>query len=488
MPEVLEILQSALEHQQAERLEEAEALYREVLARDPENADALHLLGVLACQSRRHELALAWIARAIALNPSASFYHNNLGNVLQELGRFEEAILCYQEALRLEPDYAEACSNLGNALTRLRRYEEAVASALEALRLKPDYAAAYTNLGCTLQALGRVEEAVACHQEALRLQSDHVDAHMNLAAALLLLGDFERGWEEHEWRWKKKESPPRGFPQPLWDGSPLAGRKILLYAEQGLGDTIQYARYVALVRRKGASAVAVECQPRLAPLLETVRGVDLVIPAGSPLPDFDVHAPLLSLPRILRTTLETVPAEVPYLSAEPARVETWGHRMAEAHGLRVGLAWGGNPDYKNDRNRSIPLEALAPLAGVPNVDFFSLQRGPAAAQLRSPPEGFRITNLEEEASQVTDTVAAILNLDLVISVDTMVAHLAGALGRPLWILLPFAPDCRWLLHRNDSPWYPTARLYRQPRPDNWQAVIAEVKEALESRCRHSEKS
>jgi tetratricopeptide (TPR) repeat protein len=480
--EVAEALSLALEHQQAGRLEQAEALYREILAREPDNADALDLLGVLACQKGRRHQAAALIARAVTLNPAASFYHNNLGNVLQELGRFEDSVLCYQQALRLEPEYAEALSNLGNALTRLGRTEEALACLIEALRLKPDDPGLYSNLGATLQTMGRVDEAVACHQEALRLDPECVHAHTNLAAACLLAGDFRSGWREHEWRWKAPHSPARRFRQPQWDGAPLSGRSIFLYAEQGLGDTIQYARYAPIVRRRGASRVILECQARLVPLLQSLPDIDCLVPAGAPLPRFDVQAPLLSLPWILGTTLDTIPAQVPYLQAEAARVQSWGRRTAALGSLKAGLVWSGNPDHKDDRNRSIPLELFVPLAGVAGVEFFSLQKGPAAAQLSAAPALLRITNLEEESNQITDTAAIMMNLDWVITVDTMAAHLAGALGRPVWILLPFAPDCRWLLGRQDSPWYPSARLFRQHRPGDWRTVIEQVKEALETQC------
>ena len=606
-------LGAAVEHHQAGRFAEAEAMYREILAADASNPDALHLLGMLSSEMGRHETALGYIARAITLNPAPWYYHSNLGNVFQALGRYPEAILCYQEALRLDQENAQPYYNLGNALARsgahedaitayrealrrdpanaqahgnlgsalanLGRFQEAVACLQRALRLKPDdaefvnnlgtaregigrrseallcyrravelqadYAEAYANLGrllleerrpeearacleqaiqlkpqmpqphnnlgAVLEAQGRCEEAVACYRQALRLdpghapahnnlgnvlrsqgrpreaaacyekalesQPDYAEAHWNRALALLVTGDFEAGWQEYGWRLRLKGLAPRQFPQPLWDGAALGGRTILLHAEQGLGDTLQFIRYAPLVKQSGGR-VLLECQAPLAPLLETVRGVDQVIPAGSPLPDFDVQAPLLELPQIFGTALATIPAEVPYLAGDPKRVARWRRKIVRPGKRAIGLVWAGNPAHTNDRNRSLPLSCFAPLARLPGVRLFSLQKGPQAAELLAPPAGLRLRDLGQELADFAETAAAILNLDLVITADTAVAHLAGALARPVWTLLPFAPDWRWLLDRADSPWYPTMRLFRQPRPRDWAAAIEKVREAL----------
>jgi len=515
MPDTVESLERGLACHQAGRFEEAEAVYQAVLSEEPANAEALHLLGLLASHQGRQELAVERIREAIALNPLEPFYHNNLGNVLQALGRFSEAVVCYQDALRLAPDYVEAHSNLGPALDALGRHLEAVAACQEAVRLKPDYTEAYMNLGNALAKLGRheeaeaayrrairlrplypeahsnlgnavleqgrLEEAAQCYEQALRQEPGHPLAHWNRAWLRLLRGDFERGWEEYEWRWVTGNAAPRGFRQPVWDGSLLWGATILLHAEQGLGDTVQFVRYAPWVKEAGGRVV-VECLPRLAPLAKTVAGVDEVVEAGSELPPFDTHAGLLSLPRIFGTRLTSVPAKVPYFSVDPVRAGRWGARLANFDGLKVGLVWAGSPKHKNDHTRSIRLSAFARLAQVPGVRLFGLQRGPQAAELASAP--FPITNLEEEDTDILDTAAIMLHLNLVIAVDTMAAHLAGALARPTWTLLAHVPDFRWLLGREDSPWYPTMRLFRQPRPGDWPAVIERVTQELGNAARH----
>jgi hypothetical protein len=402
----------------------------------------------------------------------------NLAAVFEDQGRLEEAADGLQRLLRMKPDYVQALSNLGSVLKKLGRLTEARRCLEKALELKPDFSEAHNNLGAVLEQMGCWEGAASRYQTALRWQPDLVEAHMNLSMLWLLTGEFERGWKEHEWRWKKKGTAPRACGRPLWDGAPLEGRTILLQAEQGLGDTLQFIRYAAVVKQHGGRVVF-ECPARLAPLLRTVPGVDRLIDPGDPPPQCDVYAPLLSLPRILRTTLASIPCQVPYLAVDGGLVEAWRTRIGECAGRRkIGLVWGGNPSNKNDRNRSVPLRQFAPLAIAPRLALFSLQRGPQAAELRSAPPGLEIADLEESAGQVTDTAAAILCLDLVITVDTMAAHLAGALGRPVWLLLPFAPDYRWLLGREDSPWYPTMRLFRQPSPGDWLAVIRRVVEEL----------
>ncbi len=495
-----------------DRLEEAEACFREALRLQPDLAEAhLNLGNVHARQGHSNE-AVACFRQAARLKPDYAEAHNNLGNALREQGRLEEALGCLRRALDLKPDfaearlnlgavledqnrleeaaeclhqllrfkpnYAQALNNLGSVLKKLGRLKEGLDCLQRALRLKPDLAEAHNNVGAVLEQMGRWEETVACYQEALRWQPDFVEAHMNLSMAWLLLGDFERGWREYEWRWKKKGTPPRPCGRPLWDGSPLEGRTILLQAEQGLGDTVQFIRYAAVVKERGGRVVF-ECQPRLAPLFKSVRGVDRLICPSDLLPECDVYAPLLSLPLICRTSLDSIPCQVPYLEVDPGLVEVWHRRIGDCGGRRkVGIVWAGNPDHKNERIRSMLLAQFAPLSELPNLALFALQRGAQAKELPSAPPGLKITNLEEEAGQITDTAAAIMCLDLVIAVDTMVAHLAGALGRPVWLLLPFAPDYRWMLGREDSPWYPTMRLFRQPGHRDWLAVMAQVAEEL----------
>jgi Tfp pilus assembly protein PilF len=477
MLSTVELLELALEHQHQRRWQEAERIYREVLAKQPDQPDALHLLGVLKAQTGEPTVAAALIARAIAGNPAAPAYHNNLGNVLQDLGRFRESLLCYEEALRLAPDYVEALVNLGNALNRLDRFADALSCYLQAQRLRPDDPAVYVNLARALVEEGMLAESLACVEEALRLDPDNAEAHATRALIWLLAGDLVRGFDDYEWRWKLSGVASRSFEQPLWDGSLLDGRRILLHAEQGLGDTIQFLRFVPEVARLGGRVV-VECQPRLVELARTVAGVDEVVAAGAPVPAFDVQAPLLSLPRILGVTLERIPCETPYLqSPEPS--PEWGPLPGEGT-LRVGLAWAGNPSHRNDHRRSLDLSELAPLGKVRGVSFISLQDGPRAAQALDPPAGLSLNLLPAAWRQLPALAAVIERVDLVITVDTMYAHLAGALGRPVWVLLPFAPDWRWMLHREDSPWYPTMRLFRQPARGAWRPVIERLRSELEA--------
>jgi len=475
-------------------------------------AEALEREGLLASQRGDYQAALRALSQAVALNPSECGYHNELGNALQRMGRFADSILCYQEALRQDPRSAEVYNSLGGALVHLERYPEALSSFLRAAEIKPEYAEPYNNVGNVLQAQGQLpdavscyrealrwrpdcaeawhnagkafevgrclEDALACYEEALRLRPDFPEAHISRAMTWLLAGNFEQGWTEYEWRWKGGESPGREFTKPLWDGSPLKGKPVLLHAEQGLGDTLQFLRYAPLVRQRGAKVV-VECQPRLAGLVETTEGVDRVVAAGSRLPSFQAQLPLLSLPGIFGTTLDSIP-EPARFRVDRARVEGWRKRLSGQGSWKVGITWAGNPVHRNNpyRDRSAGLAQFAPLARHAKLALFSLQRGGEAAQLSSPPPGLKIDPLEEESMEAIDTAAAILNLDLVITVDSMVAHLAASLGKPVWVLLPFAAEWRWLLDREDSPWYPTMRLFRQPRPGEWRAVLERVTEVL----------
>jgi tetratricopeptide (TPR) repeat protein/glycosyltransferase involved in cell wall biosynthesis len=455
---------------------------RSLVALRPDDADALNSLAMGLKNQRKLDEAAESLRRALALRPDFAEAHSNLGIVLGERGEHAEAVESLRRAVALKPDYAEAHSNLGVALRNQDELGEALASFRRAVAVKPDYADGYRNLGVVLGDLGALDEALASYWRAVEEKSDYADAYFGAALALLLKGDLEQGFSHYEWRWKCPQfaSADRRFVQPCWDGGPLNGRTILLHAEQGLGDTLQFVRYAPLVAARGGRVV-VECQAELAPLLQGLGGASQVVARGEPLPLFDLHAPLLSLPHLLGTTLETVPAEAPYLRAAPDRADAWAEyldRAVEATGLRVGLVWAGNPDHKGDRHRSMSLGALAPLARVPGVQFVALQKGAGAAQAEAPPDGMTLTNLGPLLADFADTAAVLEQLDLVITVDTSVAHLAGALGRPVWVLLAFAPDWRWLRQRDDSPWYPTARLFRQERHGDWEGVLARVASAL----------
>ena len=324
--------------------------------------------------------AVASYQQALRLKPGYAEAHSNLGVALLEQGKLTEAVACHQQALCLKPDIAEAHSNLGMALVEQGKLTEAVACHQQALRLRPNYAEPHNNLGVALAEQGRLTEAATCYEQALRLKPDYADAHLNLAYSWFFRGDLEAGWPEYEWRWKRRGFSPPSFRQPLWDGSSLQGQTILLFAEQGLGDTLQFIRYAPLVQQHGATVI-VQCQVPLLRLLATCAGIDRLVPAGTAPPPFDVQAPLLSLPRIFRTTLATIPANVPYLSVAPALSAHWQRQLSGVEGLKVGIAWQGNPEHTRDRRRSVPLLAFAPLAGVPGVRLVSLQKGPGREQL-----------------------------------------------------------------------------------------------------------
>ena len=470
------------------RIEEAITACRRAIAAKPDFANAYNILGDALVDARQAEDAVAAYRKAIQISDSPES-QNNLGLALCELGRLDESAAAFHRAIQLQPDHAQAHSNLGNTLAKQDRPDAALAAYRRATELQPAYAMAHNNLGTLLMHLGCMDEAEVACQRALDLDPEFAMAKWNRSLLHLLRGDFERGWPLHEARWKTPgfTSPSRNFPQPMWDGSPLAGQRVLIHAEQGFGDSIQFIRYAPLIAERGGVAV-VECPQPLAGLFGTVKGVGEVIAEGAPLPPFDLHVPVLSLPFVFGTTLENIPREVPYLSAFPSRCVAWRERLGEDRSrLKVGLAWAGNPGHFRDRLRSIPLRQLLPLLEVEGVDFISLQKDRGAAQIAELPGASTILDPTADLHDFADTAALLSQLDLIIAVDTAIAHLAGALGRPVWTLLPFAPDWRWMTGREDSPWYPTMRLFRQPRIADWDPVIAEVRRQLQSLAQSRER-
>jgi hypothetical protein len=406
---------------------------------------------------------------------------SNRGVSLHELRRFEEALASCDRALALHPDHAEAHSNRGNALNGLTRFEEAAASYDRALALSPNYAEALTNRGVTLHMLKRDEEALSCYQRAVAMRPDFAEAHYNEGCCRLVTGDLHRGWQKYEWRWllaEQRAEARRNFSEPLWTGAEdIAGKTLLLHAEQGFGDTIQFCRYVPLVVERGANVI-LEVQPALAVLMRTLPCAMQIIAHGEALPAFDMHCPLLSLPRAFDTELTTIPSTIPYLRAAPPAATEWLTRLNAMRRPRIGLAWSGSPTHKNDHNRSIALASLLPaLAGI-DATFISLQREIRAADAATLVEQNDLVRLGEELKDFSDTAALISNLDLVVAVDTGVAHLAGALAKAVWVMLPYNPDWRWLLDRDDSPWYPTATLFRQDETRAWESVLRPIRSAL----------
>lgn len=566
----------ALDHHQAGRMAEAEDIYRRILGADPEYADAMQLLGVLAAQTGQVESAVRRLRLAVALRPDSAGGWSNLAGAEQSAGAVERAVRLYCRALCLMPELADAHASRSAALRRLGRHDAALAAAGQALCLVPDHADALANraaallshgeslasescarwslrlngrsavahatlaaalaaqrrwidaeaaardslvadrnlgeawevLGAVLAKLGRFPESLDAFANAARLRPgpslwaargtaliamarpadaatdfEHALAdrpqdaglHWNLGFARLMAGDYASGWPEFDWRRRddRAEPPWRGFSQPTWRGEPLEGRTILLYAEQGLGDTLQFLRYVPLVAARGGRVV-LEVQPSLLPLMAGVVGPEQVIARGDPLPPFDLECPLMSLPRAFGTVAGDVPMDIPYLRADPARFAHWRGRLPVGDGLRVGLVWAGNPRFPGDDQRSPRLAGLRGLLDVPGCRFYGLQMGPGHADLADSdvPEGF--TDLAPEIFDFADTAAIMANLDLVVSSCTGPAHLAGALGVPLWLALPFSADWRWMTGRDDSPWYPTARLFRQPAPGDWRSVAGRM--------------
>jgi Flp pilus assembly protein TadD len=513
--------QKAFEHHRAGRLRHAAALYREVLTIDGKHADSLHLLGLIDLQDGQNESAAERIAQAIAIRPGQATYHSDLGTALRNLGHFaeaettyraalrlqpdfaaahynlglllrsqgrlEEAISCYRAVVRLAPDHIQAHNNMGVALKNLNRFDEAEACFATALRLKPDYTAALSNLGFILMYTGRLAQAEASYREIVRREPQNPEAHTNLAHLLLLAGRLPEGWNEYEWRGRALAAlggRPQ-FAQPQWTGAKISERVLLIHAEQGLGDTLQFCRYVPLVAARARVVLAI--QPPLVSLLRNLEGPERIVATGDPLPPFAYHCPLMSLPRILDTTLDTIPAHTAYLQADRALTSIWAKRLGERKGLRIGITWAGNPRLHlagasaTDRRRSVPLEAFAPLADLSGVQWVSLQKDSPAVQASPVPKGMQLLDLMGQVSDFADTAAIIANLDLVISVDTSVVHLAGALGKPIWLLNRFDTCWRWLLDRDDSPWYPTLRQFRQKAPGEWEGVIERVRQALVER-------
>ncbi len=491
----------------AGRLAEAGQVYQQVLAAAPLHAEALDIMGVLLLQMGQPAQSLAWFERAVGIRPNAADFHVHHAHALLTLGRAAEAATASRTALRLKRGYAEAHQMLGRALTELADYAGALKAFQDAVRLKPDLLDGLNDLGTALHHANRLEEAARTLARAVAREPNEAGILLNLSSVLknlgrfdeaesrltaalrlapadprvlynhsllmLLLGRFEAAWPGWEQRFRAGAIPDRAFGKPVWRGEPLEGRTLLVWAEQGLGDTIQFCRFPMPAGGK----VVLEAQPRIARLLGSLPGAPKIVRTGDALP-CDLTCPLMSLPAILGTTLASIPGGVPYLSAEPDAAARWRARLG-GHGFRVGIAWQGNPSRREDGGRSIPLQHYLPLASVPGVRLISLQKAEGAEQLTSE---MTVETLGEDFDAgpdgFIDTAAVMMGLDLVITSDTAVAHLAGALGRPVWVALRAVPDWRWLLDRTDSPWYPTMRLFRQSSRDDWTPVFEAMRDAL----------
>ncbi len=452
--------------------------YRRAITARPDYPAAYSNLGLLFRDLNQLDEAVQVLSAGLRAAPNDAQLHLNLGVVLDARKQPASAIACYRRSIALDGGSARAFHNLAAACFQADDHAAAVAAEDQAIARDPDFAEAHALRAQALCAAGRLDDALAGFDQALRCDAENLTAHLGRARAALLKGDFAPGLDEYEWRWRRARQPQRGFDEPEWDGSPLRGRRILLYAEQGLGDSIQFLRYVPMVAALGGQ-VLVEVPPVLVRLARTVAGAAQVIAQGQTLPGFDVQAALLSLPRIMETRLETIPAKIPYLSPPPS---TPAPAPDPQDHVKVGLVWAGNPEHENDRNRSVPLERFLPLLAVPKTRFYSFQKGAGVRDIpRLGCQGL-VRDLSRRLRDFADTAKFLSQLDLLIAVDTAPAHLAGALGIDCWLLLPFAPDWRWILGRDDSPWYPKHSLYRQPAQGDWDSVLARLAADLAARA------
>jgi len=439
------LLTVAMQHHQSGKLFEAGALYGQVLRLDPGNAFALHYSGVLLMQQGKASAAEPLLRQSLALQAAIPDFHSNLGLCLRAQDRLDEAVACYRQALGVNPEYVEALNNMG----------------------------------LDLQQMGQIRDALQCFEKAVSIRPDFAQAHWNLGLVLLLQGKYERGWAEYEWRLNCPEfrmggAIPGGVPP--WKSEPIIGKRILLLREQGAGDNFQFIRYAKVLAEHGAE-VFVEVTPESADLIASAPGIANVLRPGEPPMGVDYYCPILSLPHRCRNLTPSIPSELPYLTPPPQVMEKWSWQFQSVPGLKIGLVWAGSPTHANDRNRSCRLDDLAPLLVISGINWFSLQKGPAADQLKQV-HSKAITGLDLLLHDFSDTAAAISHLDLIVAVDTSVAHLSGALNKPCWVMLPYAPDFRWLLGREDSPWYPSLRLFRQPKPGDWASVVSAISKAL----------
>ncbi len=495
----------------AGRLSEAESACRRVLAIGPDSAEALHILGLIAHQRGHLAQAIEHVRRAAGAAPDVPLYHANLGEMYRQAGQIEQAIaegrravtlqpdhpealnnlgaalhdgrdyaeaaVCQRRAIAARPDFAQAHCSLGNALHALKQFDEAAAAYRQAIALVPGFADAWANLGTTLHHAGAFDEAIAALRRALALAPNHANAHAGLGILLLARGEFGEGLDEYEWRLLSSEAKGPRFSQMPWHGESLAGRHIYVQAEQGFGDTLQFARYLPLLAARSGRVSFRMHEDLLTLMRSSLPGIDVFADRGAPARPADFECALLSLPRLFRTRLEAIPASVPYLRVPIEIAERWKTQLAKLEGIKVGLVWAGNSAHVNDFRRSFDLASLAPILGVGSISCVSLQIGPRAADLRNI-DGPAILDLSPELHSFADSAGAVSALDLVIAVDTATAHLAGGLGKPVWVLLPSVSDWRWLMSREDSPWYPTMRLFRQLAGEDRSAVVSRIASEL----------
>lgn len=490
-PTIEQLLSQGIEHQRSGRTSQAEAVYCAILRRHPNFAEAYEQLGTLLLERGAFAEAAELLRIAFELDPSRTSALRNLclalvridATITDPQGR-EMARRYFRRAADLPCATADDWFIRALALIALEEPEEANLSCRRALQLNPSFLPARLNFGITASFLGRNDEALDAYRSVVEAQPVSAMAHVSYGMALLFAGQYLEGWQHYSWRWKAlpPSEQPRHYPQPIWRGQEVNGKRVLLYAEQGFGDTIQFVRYASLVAHRGAKVI-VQCPPALVKLLARTPGVESVISENDALPPFDFHAPVMDLPMAFGTTLQTIPAQVPYLKCDHAKVERWATRLAadEPQGrpaMRIGLCWSGNPRRNQNRIRSIPLEMLSPLSALgPHLRFISLQKG---FSTRSSAMGQWLADYDDQLTDFDETAALMMNLDLIITVDTAIAHLAGALARPTWTMLCLGPDWRYMAARADIPWYPTMKLIRQTRWNDWTPVVEQIVHMLKA--------
>jgi len=514
---VVETIRGAAQAISEGRLPEAEAALRAIIEANPKHPDAWHILGLALLHQRRGEEAISAFRNAISFQDDNAAFHHNLGIATMAAEQFPESEEAYRQATILNPFNVDHFIGLGSALRKQKRAAEAEEVMREAVKKTPDSLLAvnelalaldaqgktkeaektyrkaldigeapalYFNLGNMLKDQHRADEALLAYDRAIELKPNFAEAHVHAAYVMLLKGNFELGWREYEWRWAVPDflAVRRKFQQHVWNGEQLNGERLFLHAEQGFGDTLQFSRYASVAAAMGGKVI-LECQPTLVRLMQTLPGVDEVIAQGDPVPAFDLHLPLLSCPMRLGTTLKTIPNEVPYLFAEKKLVSKWKKKLSGKKGLKVGIVWQGMSSKLSLPDRACPLSAFKPLLKNPDIDLFSLQKEPPEAEFPYP-EG--LTDLSGELKDFADTAAIMKAMDLIVSIDTAVAHLAGALGHPVWLVLPTVGEWRWLMDRDDSPWYRSLKIFRQAKEGDWEGVLTDV--AAEAAALSSQKA
>jgi tetratricopeptide (TPR) repeat protein len=482
MADLQSLFSSAVEKQRQKEYAQAEALYRQCHALDGSLAHVQHNLGVVLDLRGRSDEADQWLKQSLMTAPNDPVMQCNYGAFCIRQRRYEDAIKALERSLELRPGNAETLRSLGAARQRAGRFNEAIEAFEEAGGLKPQWAEVFLGLGLTYQRMGEFDRALSLLNEAVRLRPDWVDAQLSVGLTHLLEGDLTKGWPGYEWRWKRKEyiRDQRDYGAPMWNGQEPDRKTILVHSEQGYGDEIHFARYLPLLADRGAKVV-LECSKPTVPLFRTVRGIGGVIVRGEPFGAIDYFCPAIHLARVFGTELATIPSHVPYLSCDPAKAKHFAHRMKEHRGLKVGVGWAGTWKHANDYERSIRPEVFAEIGCARNITFYSVQKNDGTAdRVAMDQSKLPLIDWTGELADFSDTAALMANLDLVVSVDTSIVHLAGALARPVWTLLAFAPDWRWMRDREDSPWYPTMRLFRQPTYGDWKSVIERVTNELSS--------